>query len=70
MQCFCSCSVLSQQTVGVIVRMEKETFKVLNQYGKELSVAQHAVQPRKSRAIALDYHQVSLCVFVINALVL
>ena len=47
-------------TVGVIVRMEKETFKVLSQHGKELSVPQHTVQPRKTRAVALDCHQVSV----------
>lgn len=52
----------SQLTVGVIVRMEKETFKVLSQHGKELSVPQHAVQPRKTRAVALDCHQVSYCI--------
>lgn len=38
--------------------MEKETFKVLTQHGKEISVKQHAVQPRKTRAVALDCHQV------------
>ena len=52
-------SLYSQQTVGVIVRMEKETFKVLTQHGKELSVKQHSVQPRKIKAVALDSHQVS-----------
>ena len=46
--------------MGVIVRMEKETFKVLSQHGKELSVPQHAVQPRKTRAVALDCHQVRI----------
>ena len=44
----------SQQTVGVIVRLEKEVFKVLTQHGKEVTVPQHAIQPRKTRAVALD----------------
>jgi len=48
----------SQQTVGVIVRLEKEAFKVLTQYGKEVNVPQHAIQPRKTRAVALDCRQV------------
>ena len=48
----------SQQTVGVITRMEKEVFKVLTQHGKEQSVKQHSVQLRKTRAVALDSHQV------------
>ncbi len=38
--------------------MEKETFKVLTQHGKEVSVKQHAVQPRKTKGVALDAHQV------------
>ena len=50
----------SQQTVGVIVRLEKEAFKVLTQYGKEVNVPQHAIQPRKTRAVALDCRQVML----------
>ena len=49
----------SPQTVGVIVRLEKEAFKVLTQFGKEVSVSQHAVQLRKTRAVALDHKQVS-----------
>ena len=48
----------SQQTVGVIVRLEKEAFKVLTQHGKEVNVQQHAIQQRKTRAVALDYRQV------------
>lgn len=52
--------MLDQQTVGVIIRMEKETFKVLTQHGKEVGVKQHAVQPRKTRAVALDCHQNSI----------
>ncbi len=40
--------------MGVIVRLEKEVFKVLTQHGKEVTVPQHAIQPRKTRAVALD----------------
>ena len=40
----------------MIVRLEKESFKVLTQNDKEVTVPQHAVQPRKTRAIALDNH--------------
>ena len=36
------------------MRLEKEAFKVLTQQDKEVTVPQHAVQPRKTRAIALD----------------
>jgi len=36
------------------VRLEKEAFKVLTQHGKEVTIPQHAVQPRKTRAVALD----------------
>lgn len=43
-----------QQVVGVIVRLEREAFKVLTQHDKEVTVPQHAVQPRKTRAVALD----------------
>ena len=46
--------------VGVIVRLEKEAFKVLTQHGKELHVPQHTVQKRNNRAVALDMNQVSL----------
>lgn len=45
-----------QQVVGVIVRLEKESFKVLTHQDKEVTVSQHAVQPRKTRAVALDHH--------------
>ena len=38
----------------MIVRLEKEAFKVLTQHDKEVTVPQHAVQPRKTRAVALD----------------
>ena len=41
--------------VGVIVRLEKEAFKVLTQQNKEVTVPQHAIQPRKTRAVALDH---------------
>ena len=50
----------SQQTVGVIVRLEKEAFKVLTQHGKEVNVPQHAIQLRKTRAVALDNKQNSI----------
>ena len=50
----------SQQTVGVIVRLEKEAFKVLSQHGKEVNVPQHAIQLRKTRAVALDNKQNSI----------
>ena len=46
--------------VGVIVRLEKEAFKVLTQHGKELHVPQHTVQKRNNHAVALDMNQVSL----------
>ena len=38
----------------MIVRLEKEAFKVLTQHDKEVTVPQHAMQPRKTRAVALD----------------
>lgn len=38
----------------MIVRLEREAFKVLTQHDKEVTVPQHAVQPRKTRAVALD----------------
>ena len=44
--------------------MEKETFKVLTQHGKEVGVKQHAVQPRKTRAVALDCHQVNKYIYI------
>ena len=52
--------VYRQQVVGVIVRLEKEAFKVLTQHDKEVTVPQHAVQPRKTRAVALDRNGNSL----------
>jgi hypothetical protein len=42
--------------VGVIVRLEKEAFKVLTQHDKEVTVPQHAVQPRRTKAVALDHN--------------
>ena len=54
--------------VGVIVRLEKEAFKVLTQHGKEMHVPQHTVQKRNNRAVALDMNQVSLthsCIYFI-----
>ena len=54
--------------VVVIVRLEKEAFKVLTQHGKELHVPQHTVQKRNNHSVALDLNQVSLamscqCIF-------
>lgn len=48
----------SPQTVGVIVRLEKEAFKVLTQHGKEVNAKPHALQLRKSKGVALDSRQV------------
>ena len=62
----------SSQMVGVIVRLEKEAFKVLTQHGKELHVPQHTVQKRNNRAVALDMNQVSLMhvmVFVFHLII-
>ena len=56
----CYFTPCSSQMVGVIVRLEKEAFKVLTQHGKELHVPQHTVQKRNNRAVALDMNQVSL----------
>jgi transcription elongation factor SPT5 len=50
--------MIDLQTAGVIIRIEKEMFKVLTQHGKELSVKQHTLQPRKTKAVALDAYQV------------
>ena len=55
--CVCVC-VCSAQTVGVIVRLEKEAFKVLTQHGKEVNAKPHALQLRKSKGVALDSRQV------------
>ena len=44
----------------MIVRLEKEAFKVLTQHGKEVNVPQHAIQLRKTRAVALDNKQNSI----------
>ena len=51
-------SLPSPQTVGVIVRLEKETFKVLTQHGKDVSAKPHALQLRKTRGVTLDARQV------------
>ncbi|XP_065901538.1 transcription elongation factor SPT5-like [Dysidea avara] len=51
---------LDSQMVGVIVRLEKEAFKVLNQHGKLQHVPQHMVQKRNNRAVALDMNQNSI----------
>ena len=60
-------TLCSSQMVGVIVRLEKEAFKVLTQHGKELHVPQHTVQKRNNRAVALDMNQVNpTLVFVFN----
>lgn len=55
--------VCSQQTVGVIVRLEKEAFKVLTQHGKEVNAKPHALQLRKSKGVALDSRQVHVYTF-------
>jgi transcription elongation factor SPT5 len=52
--------MIDLQTAGVIIRIEKEMFKVLTQHGKELSVKQHTLQPRKTKAVALDAYQNSI----------
>ncbi|XP_028399581.1 transcription elongation factor SPT5-like [Dendronephthya gigantea] len=50
---------LDPQTVGVIVRIERETFSILNQHGKVSQVRQQAVAKRKENkhAVALDCDQ-------------
>uniref|UniRef100_A0A8K9VDH5 Transcription elongation factor SPT5 n=1 Tax=Oncorhynchus mykiss TaxID=8022 RepID=A0A8K9VDH5_ONCMY len=50
---------LDPQTVGVIVRLERETFQVLNMHGKVLTVRHQAVNRRKENrfAVALDSEQ-------------
>lgn len=50
---------LDPQTVGVIVRLERETFQVLNMHGKVLTVRHQAVNRRKDNrsALALDSEQ-------------
>lgn len=49
----------SPQTVGVIVRLEKENFQVLNMHGTLIHVKPQAVHKKKEnrRAMALDYEQ-------------
>ncbi|XP_057297763.1 transcription elongation factor SPT5-like [Hydractinia symbiolongicarpus] len=49
---------LDPQTVGVIVRLERENFSVLNQHGKVVQVKPQAVSKKKDRnAVALDSEQ-------------
>lgn len=50
---------LEPQTVGVIVRLERETFQVLNMHGKVQTVRHQAVSRRKDNrfAVALDSEQ-------------
>ncbi|VDM54729.1 unnamed protein product [Angiostrongylus costaricensis] len=50
---------LDQQTVGVIVRLEKETMEVLNQHGKVVRVKPQAIQGKKDtrHSQALDSQQ-------------
>uniref|UniRef100_A0A8D0CRI9 Transcription elongation factor SPT5 n=1 Tax=Sander lucioperca TaxID=283035 RepID=A0A8D0CRI9_SANLU len=50
---------LDPQTVGVIVRLERETFQVLNMHGKVMTVRHQAVNRRKDNrfAVALDSEQ-------------
>ena len=50
---------LDAQTVGVIVRLERENFQVLNMHGKVVSVRPQALQRRKEnrQAVALDSEQ-------------
>uniref|UniRef100_A0A8B9NF45 Transcription elongation factor SPT5 n=1 Tax=Accipiter nisus TaxID=211598 RepID=A0A8B9NF45_9AVES len=50
---------LDPQTVGVIVRLERETFQVLNMYGKVVTVRHQAVTRKKDNrfAVALDSEQ-------------
>lgn len=50
---------LDPRTVGVIVRLERETFQVLNMYGKVVTVRHQAVTQKKDNrfAVALDSEQ-------------
>jgi len=49
---------LDPQTVGAIVRLERETISVLNQHGKVVQMKPQAVSKRKDRnAVALDSEQ-------------
>ncbi|CAG2112451.1 unnamed protein product [Medioppia subpectinata] len=50
---------MDAQTVGVIVRLEKENFQVLNQNGKLVHVKHQAVSKKRDsrRAVALDSEQ-------------
>uniref|UniRef100_A0A4W3HGL2 Transcription elongation factor SPT5 n=1 Tax=Callorhinchus milii TaxID=7868 RepID=A0A4W3HGL2_CALMI len=50
---------LDPQTMGVIVRLERETFQVLNMYGKVITVRHQAITRKKDNrfAVALDSEQ-------------
>jgi transcription elongation factor SPT5 len=50
---------LDAQTVGVIVRLERENFQVLNMHGKVVAIRPQALQRRKEnrQAVALDSEQ-------------
>ena len=50
---------LDPQTVGGIVRLERENFQVLNMHGKVVAVRPQALQRRKEgrQAVALDSEQ-------------
>ncbi|XP_035670800.1 transcription elongation factor SPT5-like [Branchiostoma floridae] len=51
--------MLDPQTVGIIVRLERESFSVLNMHGKVVNVKQNAVTQKKNtrNAVALDAEQ-------------
>ncbi|CAM9491533.1 unnamed protein product [Lampetra planeri] len=51
--------LLDPQTVGVIVRLERETFQVLNMYGKVVTLKHQAVTKKRDNrhAVALDSEQ-------------
>lgn len=50
---------LDQQTVGVIIRLEKEYFQILNMHGKVVQVKHQGVTKKRDtkRAVALDSEQ-------------
>ena len=49
---------LDTQTVGVIFKIERESFKVLDQYGQVVSVKPHQISMRRdsARTVALDHN--------------
>ena len=53
---------LDPQTVGVIIRLDRDTFQVLNQHGKVVQVKHQAVGRRRENkgAVALDSEQVNI----------